>query len=300
MSTPSAPAFRWIPLDITRGPSLPREADKVVRMHKSLLAKFERATSREDKENLLDALEALRASIENRIEELEEFYLQHDSDERAILFEKQRLKLRRLLHSDSVKSKASIANNSPAPARSAGKPPLPPAPETPKKTGSAQKKRSGHKKKKSSNKSPSMAGKSYEREPRLCYSTNKSPKVRFQELLMESRAKMKSRVEPIYSWEKNHVGEKAAHQAKVQLFGPVEFQLRLTEREFYKFCSKRREQAALLRHKKRNVKFTKKECEFLQMQGPYVDPTRILNSIYRSPDKSKWMDSKGIRGYQHL
>jgi hypothetical protein len=295
MGSPPTPAFRWSLLDITRGPGLPREADKVVRMHKSLLGRFERATTREDKENLLDALEALRASIENRIEELEEFYLQHDHDERAILFEKQRLKLRRLLHSDSIKSKLPKAASAPAYSPKPPQPPSTPAEKTPKRRV-----RSSQKKKSSSKSNNAVVIKSYEREPRLCYSTNKSRKAQFQKELNLSRAKMKSRVEPIYSWEKGNEGGRAAQHAKVQLFGPVEFQLVLTEQEFYKFCSKRRERAALLRHKKRNIKFQKKECKYLMMQGPYVDPTRILNSIYRSPDKSKWMDSKGIRGYQHL
>lgn len=45
------------------------------------------------------ALEQLRASIESRIDELESFYVQHVDDERGVLFEKQRLKLRKLLHS---------------------------------------------------------------------------------------------------------------------------------------------------------------------------------------------------------
>ena len=44
------------------------------------------------------ALANLRASIEGRIEDLEAFYLRNVDDERSVLFEKQRLKLRKLLH----------------------------------------------------------------------------------------------------------------------------------------------------------------------------------------------------------
>ena len=44
------------------------------------------------------ALTSLRASIEGRIEDLEAFYSRNVDDERCVLFEKQRLKLRKLLH----------------------------------------------------------------------------------------------------------------------------------------------------------------------------------------------------------
>lgn len=44
------------------------------------------------------ALARLRGSIEGRIDALESFYLAHVDDERSVLFEKQRLKLRKLLH----------------------------------------------------------------------------------------------------------------------------------------------------------------------------------------------------------
>jgi hypothetical protein len=47
---------------------------------------------------------AMRKAFADRIDDLEDFYLKHDDDERAILFEKQRLRLRKLLHSapDSI------------------------------------------------------------------------------------------------------------------------------------------------------------------------------------------------------
>eukprot|EP00941_MAST-03F_sp_MAST-3F-sp1_P006096 g6096.t1 len=304
MKSSATPVFKWSTLDISKGPSLPREAERVVKLQQSLISKLNLATTNAEKEVMLDALDALRTSIEHRVEELEDFYIQHDSDERSILFMKQRLKLRRLLHNDVDVSKAAVANTRPPPKHA--------RPQTAPTVGKRNEKKSKQKsavapssvrpssvrvrkmKKKSVRDGNTV--KSYEREPRLAYSTNKSLKQRFESDLSAARAKMKSRVEPIYSWETPN----DAVQQKVQLFGPVEFQLRLTEQEFYKFCSKRRERAALLRHKKRNVKFQKKECQFLNMQGPYVDPPRILNSIYRCPDKSKWIDPKGIRGYLRL
>lgn len=42
-------------------------------------------------------IELYRSTFESRIDELEDFYLDHEDDERSILFEKQRLRLRRAL-----------------------------------------------------------------------------------------------------------------------------------------------------------------------------------------------------------
>ena len=86
----------------------------------------------------------------------------------------------------------------------------------------------------------------------------------------------------------------------MQIFGPVEFQIRLTEKEFFKFTSRRRGQAAAKRHKERFKRDEEKESPYLQSTGPYVDPQRVKNSIFRSPNKNKWMDEKGIRPYAHI
>ena len=57
-------------------------------------------------------LAALRATIERRIDDLESFYLAHVDDERSVLFEKQRLKLRKLLHEyDSVQQQQQQAES---------------------------------------------------------------------------------------------------------------------------------------------------------------------------------------------
>ena len=56
------------------------------------------------------ALAALRDSVERRIDDLEAFYTQNVDDERSVLFERQRLKLRKLLHEfDGAAAEASAA-----------------------------------------------------------------------------------------------------------------------------------------------------------------------------------------------
>jgi hypothetical protein len=271
-------ALEFLTLDITRGPQLPKEADKIVRLFAATQKRYETATTKAEKSALEDAMEAMRTSVEQRVEELEDFYIEHDNDERAILFEKQRLRLRRLLHDEKYLRKSHFQ-----------KPP-PPKPEAaqPKKEPPVRWKPPNPKpqKKKKNKKLP----KSYEREPLLAYSTNKSPKARFQKQLRAEQAKMKSRVEPIYDWEKPDGGKKQP----VKLMGPLEFELRMTQQEFFKFTSKRREAIAVKKHKLRNRKYDRRTAPFIQSQGPYVDPTRISNSIYREVKKENWMDPQGF------
>ena len=59
-------------------------------------------------------------------------------------------------------------------------------------------------------------------------------------------------------------------------------------------------QAAHKKHTERFKKKEKKESQYLQSTGPYVDPQRVKNSIFRSPDKSKWLTEDGLRAYQHV
>lgn len=79
--------MEWMPLELWRAASLAQET-------KTVEAMFERFGRAGDE----SAVDALRRSIEARIDALETFYIDHDDDERAVLFEKQQLKLRKLLH----------------------------------------------------------------------------------------------------------------------------------------------------------------------------------------------------------
>ena len=71
-----------------------------------MLAAYERVLISGD----ASALKELRASVERRIDDLEAFYIEHVDDERSVLFERQRLKLRKLLHEfDSAATAAAAA-----------------------------------------------------------------------------------------------------------------------------------------------------------------------------------------------
>jgi len=114
--------FKWTtdlnaPNAISRGPSLPKETDRCIVAYDAARTRLRNAKSRKEADTAQADLEDLRYNIENRIEQLEDFYLKHDSESKAMLFEKQRLRLRRLLHSDvrtSSPSRASPARSAPA------------------------------------------------------------------------------------------------------------------------------------------------------------------------------------------
>lgn len=59
-------------------------------------------------------IQALRDSFASRIDELEDFYGDNDSDDRAVLFEKQRLRLRQALQVANPSPKKAPAPSSPS------------------------------------------------------------------------------------------------------------------------------------------------------------------------------------------
>ena len=285
----------------------------------------------------MEDFEDLREDIERRIEELEDFYLKHDAENKAILFEKQRLRLRRLLHSsDSDTPARATSYRSPATVRS-----------TPQ--------RQQQKSRQSGGKSVTvrllngrrimvpvdngdtirdlkanierMEGIPQDQQriqlgsrpmtdgfslddvasgsvlklqrpsPKMAYSTNASPRDNFQNSVHKKRTKDRKTVAPIYDWEKVDEDGSRPSDVKYRLDGSFEFQIKLTEKEFFKLTSRRRAIGAEKRHKERNK--SKKETESPFMKGPYVDPMRITKHIYRSPKKNLWIDPKGLRPYSH-
>lgn len=339
---------------IQRGPSLYKETDMCILAFERLKTSHDRAASPEDQAGFRGALNILRASIESRIEQLEDFYLQHDTDGKAILFEKQRLKLRRLLQLDGAR---------PSPARFSPPPPPPSGSAnfrrklmgTPQQRGGTPGQRGspgldggtfvyvrmvgGKNVRIETQPSDTVASAKlrvqdiegipceqqrmmYQAEepsdqmklaslpngavlklsrpaPKMAYSTNTSPRDKFASSVHKKRTKDRKKVAPIYDWEKGSRG--ASKVEKVfEINAPFTFQIKMTEKEFFKLTSRRRAIRAEKKHKERNAASATKESPYLQSTGPYVDPTRISSSIYRSPDKKKWINARGLRPYQHL
>ena len=321
---------------------MPKETDRVIAEFVDRRRRAaDRSLSREEQRMAMEDFEDLREDIERRIEELEDFYLKHDAENKAILFEKQRLRLRRLLHS--------VDSDTPSRATSYRSP----AVSTPTRQQQQQQVRSSRAQQggktvtvrllngrkivvgvsdgdtirdlKSSVEAmegipqdqqryqigsrPMPNGRSLDDvpsgsvlklqrpSPKMAYSTNASPRDKFQKSIHKKRTKDRKTVKAIYDWEKSNEDGVGSSDVKYKLDGPFEFQIKLTEKEFFKLTSRRRAIGAEKRHKDRNK--ATKQAESPYLQGPYVDPMRITKHIYRSPKKNLWIDPKGLRPYAH-
>jgi len=99
--------FRWTPLMLNVLPRVAQEVDEVIRRYKDLLSDLnhfdgEMRHGNPDydprlRQELVDQVNSVKDAIKARMQELEGFYFEHQNDGRAILFEKQRMKLRACL-----------------------------------------------------------------------------------------------------------------------------------------------------------------------------------------------------------
>jgi len=213
-----------------------------------------------------EALAQLRADIEQRVDDLENFYYENDLDERAILFEKQRLKLRKVLTTE-VEPMLELEEEAAAPDSAV-------AQRRPTTADSAAMRRSQARKEAKSNGAP------------LVHSSKISGK--------------KSRVAPIYDWEVR--GSSKGGDAD-QEAGPAprcfEFQVRLSPEEYEELMDRRAAAGARGRsflHKgdgqtmstaRKKALESNEEGEFVTSSGPYIEPTYFEN--WRKVNKNKWV-----------
>jgi len=307
-------AFQFSELKIHRGPTLARETGQVVQLFQSLQTAAEDENKpRPEREEAQGLLEALYTRIQNRIEELEDFYVDNDADERSLLFEKQRMALRRLLHVYCVNSEAKSRKAANA--------------------ASQQSVKKNNRKALALAKSQSLSSSKDDDDEsvKLSYSTRK--KVDKSIGTLES-------VKPIYSWEKKQDDGDDSQVSLDPFEQPmVTFDIVLTEQEFFTYTSRLREYSVKQRAKKvryyvsqkplvsrivlvadccsmlwvhfqaeiahasrrkriaEQKKFEMSKNASLQASGPYLDPQRLARSLRRSPQKKQWMDAKGLRPY---
>jgi len=283
-------SLTWSKLELKKASTVRKEIDNAIK-------KFEAAVEQKDHE----LLSSLRDAFEARIDQLEEFFGENDDDDRAVLFEKQRARLRHTLQSAPLqspthkptptKSSTALANApgtfapgggrfgtfAPDPVRTS------PTIKTPA-TGMAA---TTSPKKKSMGRSP-MSPMS---------STTKSP---------TSSAKKKS-TKPLYSWEKTASSKKSKPKDRTIItndhgeFIPsleegfyekrnavpsstkfIDFQVVMTQENYEELMKRRRRQKADARH---TARFTSKkvaETEYLNVGTPYVDKGSIVSGLYRS------------------
>ena len=320
-------------------------ADRCIIAYDALRTKVRNAQTKQEQMAAQTELEELRYNIEDRMEQLEDFYMKHDSENKAMLFEKQGLRLRRLLHSDVRSSPTARVTSTPVRSETKLSTPRSDRYTAPISSSSRGGTRlvvrtitgkkipidvfPGDSIENVKERVEAIDGLPKEQQeyelndvkidedvnlsslpdgsvlflqrpsPKMAYSTNRSPRDQFSRRVHRRRTKEKKKVAPIYDWETSD-NKPIPDHTQYKLEGEFEFQIKLTTKEFFKLTSRRRAIGAEKRHKERTAGSAVKESLYLQSDGPYVDPGRITSSIYRSPRKGDWMDSKGLRPYQKV
>jgi len=260
--------MRFIPLDLDNFTAISQQVDDVVNRFKEFATQGP------------DEVESLREAIEQRVDDLENFYYENDLDERAILFEKQRLKLRKLLR-DYSEGTLCLESEQPNYVQE------PVASRQPRQQSGGYRPQSSA----SSRKQSSRAGpgaKSQTTDSQLVHSKSVKDK--------------KLRVAPIYDWELRSSKGQVQAPPKSDVPEGFEFQVKLSQSEFETLMERRstsssRGRTFLQKGAGRTMSSVVKkpvpdedESSFVTSQGPYIEPTYFDN--WRDTNKAKWV-SKG-------
>lgn len=252
--------MRWLPLDLDNFTNISQEVDDVVSKYKELA--LDVAANPNDR-GAEEALAQLKYSVEQRVDDLENFYYENDMDERAILFEKQRLKLRKVINTNVQKLEAEYGSL-----------------EEPSQS------RRGPASSMTSSRRPMSASRSKAAGPAQ---------------LVHSAAGKKTRVAPIYEWEVRSTKQSPAaaveNSADPRAF---EFQVRLSPEEYEELMERRADAGARGRtflHKgsgktmstvrKKAIEDTQDDSPYVTSSGPYIEPSYFEN--WRTTNKSKWV-----------
>ena len=219
-------------------------------------------------------------------------------DERSILFDKQRLRLRRAIQSIATGAVVAGARKGPALETTAGKTVVPPSTPVSHRDSVSR-----------------TPGGAVGRQVTNSKSSKRSP------------ASSVMSVQPLYAWEMaNHggtgdssaiirerVNTDAASYIPSSSLGIyvndtvdadssatsdalIDFQVVLSPEEFLVFVSRRRNAVAEKKHSERFLDKSKQaESSSLTASTPYVDPKRIQKELMRPPQPHKWVDQSGFK-----
>lgn len=280
--------MEWTRLDLRKASVLRKEVDLAVRL-------LTRATTEgEDPAKVAELVE----SVQNRIREIEEFYTQNDDDERSILFEKQRLRLRRAIQSVSVGKKSDATPSRPSAISIADPPATPASAVAPRKDsssalrGSPGAKPSGRGAVTASRTPPASASKSlqpiYNWEMANQSAGDSDADVVRERITTEAASFIPSNSLGIY------VGDASSDSFAADAL--VDFQVVLSEEEFNVFVARRRNVVAEKKHSERFLDKSKPgDKSTVLASTPYVDPKRIQRELLRPPQPHKWVNQSGFR-----
>jgi hypothetical protein len=281
---PSFPGMDWQKLDLSKASLVKKEVDNVI----TRLIEISNNPGEVDKTILVNTVQA-------RIQELENFYLKNSDDERAVLFEKERLRLRKALQpfygSSSSKDNRSVS-------------------------ASDAYDKSGHE---------SITSKTIDRmstsqltRSKVHSSSQKSlhSLISGQGKLSSSRSLKSSSLSPghIYAWEER--SEKVVREV-IEMHGAVFeptqvkglYNRQMNREEEEEFLSDKyidvqiiltQDEIATLAARKRverpDKKLFKSECAATSVHTstPYVDPSRIRRDMFRPGHPDRWLGGTGF------
>ena len=269
--------------------------------------RFNRAVDASDEE----LVARMRDSIGARIEALDEFYLQNDDDEqnRGMLFEKQRLQLRRLLQSAASSSAASYASPAASPTQY-GRSPV--QRSSPGGGGSARRQQ--------------VSPRSARKQAELAYST-RSPTAKKGARLPWSPAQSgkgggrkpgaatpksgrksgtpRRSQKPLYAWETG--ATIAKREPEEAAFAPeeaamIQFRVMMTAKEYRAFKKTYRQKRAMFKHIQKNTPSKARQMHLaysesqasINASGPFVDKRELERQVYRGDDREAWVDEGGF------
>jgi hypothetical protein len=305
--------MKWIPLELRKASNLRREVDEAVRL-------FTEAQDSGDRERLSE----LRKLFSERIDQLEDFYLKHDDDERAVLFEKQRLRLRRCLHSGGGNHTATSGAESESEAAASPDMRSTTAHHSVQSPGHATQPRSAWAAESKHGRFSTVGG---------IHHPASIPGGGTQKAAAPTSGgggttrRKKQEVAQLYSWESpadaeasgdygseydgqganlSSSGERGhyvqaddgEHAANPGLF---DVQIVLNAAEHKQLMSRQRSRRAVMKHTQRAKaaqEGSKKDGEFMFSASPYVDPNKVAGALYRTPKKDKWMNQTGFQRNQ--
>ena len=235
---------------------------------------FTAAISAPDLDLDMDLISSLRESFSSRIDELEDFFSDNDSDDRAVLFEKQRLRLRQALQmaNPTPKKKAPDGTVSPL--------------TTPVKSATL--------------------GSSSTTTPNSAHRNSATKGMKSPASGSPHKKKSQTPPKPLYNWEKPATPVQVEKE-RVAIASPhgefipslsagfyelqnalptstkfIDFQVVLTESDYQDLLTRRRRLNAEATHTARFASKKHAETPYLNASTPYVDVSKVQASLYRS------------------
>lgn len=266
--------MEWQKLDLAQASLIKKEVDAVLQR----LNDFAAAASGNDAE-INNARQFFITAIQARIMELENFYLSNSDDERAILFEKERLRLRK-----SIQPFMNITNKE-------NRPHIPPTDNTissssiPKTSGQSV---STHMKSiKSMNNSiankSTLSAAGSKKASTIYAWEDRSDKYIRQEFILDPFAYEPSSTPGFYSRKLNEEEEPPSSDKF------IDFQIILSHEEMIALAARKKAERA-------DVKLVKNQAATtsINYSTPYIDQKRIMKEMLRGqPDK--WMASESMK-----